>query len=386
MVKSGTARGYASKSGKNEAPREMKVSESSTVVSIAEALRSMMKKDNKVGKNEIRLALKQLKELDPLASAQVLKTLSQPLDGEAVVLKLASTDATDVLRSSKMGPIVEESLARLLEVGFARDRLSSIFSHLLVVYPEWRVDGWDNVIERFVANKAWDSEEVAFILSTLPRDFVGDFAIDLAPRDVIAKYRALWKNEDAYARYHAGTPQSAFWPASFYGRILGKFAQKRNLFNESASIVAHLTFHTWSNTTHLAPMQSNESFCSSVYFAAVVLASLSQTFGKSASPKIAEFLNTFNGKLIAHLKANPDIVTSSFNTYEYLEWIAILVSETSKRRGSKFNDLFLIKKCLDVLLQKWSGEDIALVSSNIGKRFGLIQFIKEMAIERKQRL
>jgi hypothetical protein len=383
---SAVTRAYASKTGPKSDASEKVSSSASQVKGIVSALRSMMQKDKKVGKNDMRVALKSLKELDPESSAQVLKSLSLPLIGEASALVLSTQVSLEPLRASKMGSVVEESLARLLEVGFDRPQLAKIFAHLAAIYPEWRVDGWDNVIERFVINKGYDAEEVAFILSTLPRDPICDFSVSIFPTDLIAKYHQQWMQDPQSAQYRSGTPESSLWPASFYGRILGKFAAKKNVLDESAIIIAHMTFHCWNQPPVFGPTHPHELFVSATYFAAAVLGSLVPNYGTLSNPKIAQYLAVYDGKLLSHLRANPDIVANAFNTYEYLEWLAILISETSKRRGSKFNDIFMIKKCLDVLLEKWGTDDVALVSGSISQRFGIVEFVKEMLEERQKRL
>ena len=77
------------------------------------------------------------------------------------------------------------------------------------------------------------------------------------------------------------------------------------------------------------------------------------------------------------------MVSQGFNTFEYLEWASILIAETAKQRASKFNDIFLIKACLDKVLEKWGSDDVGIVSVAVGKRFSVAQWIRETVVEFK---
>lgn len=350
-----------------------------------QTLRLMIEKDDKTSKTDIRSALKQLKEQEPAAAAEVLKMLSAPLTKSSAASSSSKSVSSGSLRETKLGPVLEESLARLVEVTFDANRLGPILSRLAVIYPEWRSDGWDNVIERLLINKNYDSEAVAAILGALPRDILCGYQIAMTKDDMIIKYESAWR-KDEYLSSISSTPTSErpLWPAAHYGRLLGQFAKKRNALEESASIAAHLSLEVWSRSTPLGSKNSYEALVSSIYFAGVVLANIVPTVGNLKNPEIASFLQVFNAKLQAYLKSRPHLVKDGFNTFEYLEWVSVVVAETSKQRGSKFNDLFMIKKALDSMLDKWGSDDVALVSGSISRRFSVSQFVTEALEERSK--
>lgn len=371
---------YAAGAPKRKAP----VSNSTQDANLWQPLRSMMEKDDKASKNDVRNALKQLKEQDPAVAAEVLKMLSAPLPKASTASISPKAASSLSLRESKMGPMLEESLARLIEVTFDGNRLGAVLKHLPNIYPEWRADGWDNVIERLIANKNYDSEVLASILGALPREIFCNYKITLTNHDMIYKYQSSWRNHDkVVCRPALGTQSSPLWPAAHYGRILGLFAKKHDALEESASITAHLALEQWSRSTPLGSTQSYEAFVSSIYFAGEILANIVHTVGGLKNPQIASFLQVFNAKLQSHLKSRNQLVKDGFNTFEYLEWVSVVVAETSKLRGSRFNDLFLIKRCLDAMLDKWGSDDVALVSGSISRRFSVSQFVTEALEERK---
>lgn len=341
-----------------------------------------------MSKPDIRTALKQLKELEAISAARVLKSLSIPLGDGSIAQSSASSLAIASLPSSKLGPVVEESLARLLEVGFDISRLGFVFSHLSVLYPDWRVDGWENVIERYVVNKGYDPEAIAAILIALPRDLVCNFSIHTTSSDMIVAYETqVWPKHAAFANLLMGQENSPLWPADFYGRILGELVKRRPaLLDETASIVAHMAFNVWNRAMPgEIPATEYETFVASSYFGARILSSVVQHSGKLSNGDIAKFLQVYNLKCLEHLKANAATLVKrqGFNTFEYIELVSITVAETAKRRKSKFNDIFLIKKCLDLQLDKWGADDVALASSSISSRFSISQFVRELLAERK---
>lgn len=367
-----------------EPKRKVASSNSAQDARLWQSLRSMMEKDDKASKNDIRSALKQLKEQEPAVAAQVLKMLSVPLPKASTASALPKSTSSVSLRESKMGPVLEESLARLVEITFDGNRLGAVLKHLSTIYPEWREDGWDNVIERLISNKNYDSEVVASVLGALPRDIFCDYKITLASHDMIRKYESVWRNHALVASNTTlGTSSSSLWPAAHYGRILGQFAKKHDALEESATITAHLALEQWSRSTPLGSTQSYEAFVSSIYFAGEILANIISTVGGLKNAQIASFLQVFNAKMLNHLKSRNHLVKDGFNTFEYLEWVSVVVAETSKLRGSRFNDLFLIKKCLDSMLDKWGSDDVALVSGSISRRFSVSQFVTEALEERK---
>lgn len=338
----------------------------------------MIEKNDKFSKNEVRAALKFLKEQDTTTCAEVLKMLSSPLQNSSSAEALAKSVPSEGYRVSKMGPVVEESLARLVEVTFELKTLPSLFSRLAVVYPDWRADGWDNVIERFISNKKFDSEVMASILAALPREIFCDLKIETsAEKDMIVKYEKEWKKDAKVDKWRLGTEQSAAWPAAYFGKILGKFSKNSGRLDESVSVVAYLALEVWSKSTPLGSTHPYEALVSSLYFSAEILANIVQTMGGLKNPQIAEFMQAFNLKLLNHLKTNPHLVKEGFNTFEYLEWVSVAVAEVSRLRGHKFNDVFMIKKCLDAMLAKWGSDDVSLVSASISNRFSVSQFFSE---------
>lgn len=343
----------------------------------------MINKDNKVGKSDLRTALKQLKALEASSAAQVLKTVSLLRTFAPTASKPADTPETASLRVSNMGPILEESLARLVEVGFDETRLANIFLHLSLSYPEWRIDGWDNVIERYIINKGYNPQSVAFILGALPQDLIAEFQIRLLPNDVISQYYERWSREATAVGHHLGTHQSSRWPAAFYGSIFAKFYRTHDSLDEVALMVAHLASTAWIRSTPNSPLQPIEYLASSLYFAACVMASIVGHLKPMTNQTISSFLATFNAKIMQHLKENASLVSQGFNTFEYLEWASILIAETAKQRASKFNDIFLIKACLDKVLEKWGSDDVGIVSVAVGKRFSVAQWIRETVVEFK---
>lgn len=342
------------------------------VTSVSNALASMFNKDNKVGKTEIRTALRQLKEFTPEQAAHVLARLSATSGSAPSGSVPAEPDSS---HTSSMGAVLEESLARLIEVGFVPKQLPTIFSQLVDIYPEWRRAGWSHVIHRYAKNKNFKDEDVAFILGALPRDQICHFEIATTNRDLIVKYQKLWQGEFKAVSQQWGTPSSPRLPPTFYADVLSKRK------DDAAHIVAHLAFNVWSKSTPLGSTNPYESFISSIYFAAAVLASCVERSSPLSNAQIADLLQIFNVKLLEHLKQNPELVKMGFNTYEYLEWVGFLIAETSKLRKSKFNDLFMIKKCMDVLLEKWSTDDVGLVSAAISDRFSVTQWIGETVAE-----
>jgi hypothetical protein len=343
----------------------------------------MINKDGKIGKNDIRASLKQLKALEPNLAAQVLKNVSLVRSFASSASKPTDTADTSSLRESSMGPILEESLARLVEVGFEPGSLPSIFLHLSNVYPEWRSDGWDNVIERYIINKGFDIQATTFILGALPQDLIANFQVRLLTNDVIVQYYQRWKQETEATNPYLGTPRSPRWPAEAYASILTKLYRQRDSLDELALAVAFLASNSWNRSAASAGIQPIESLNASLYFAAVVMASIVGHLKPMTNQTIASFLATFNGKIIQHLKENPELVAQGFNTFEYLEWVSILIAEVAKQRASKFNDIFMIKASLDKVLEKWGSDDVGLVSQSISKRFSVGQWIRETVLEWK---
>ena len=380
-------RHFASQSSQNPSSLKNVSNLDSMVDFISYALRSMMAKDSKYSKSDIRSALKQLKELEAKSGAEVLKRLSSPVIVASSAVSPSSSLSSSNLPPSRLGPVVEEYLARLLEVGFESQRLPAVFSHLVVLYPDWRADGWENVIDRYVVNKGHTLECVAAMLVALPRDQVCNFSIRTTASDMIFAYeQGVWRKHASFEEYRMGLPTSSLWPAEYYGRILGEIAKRHpSLLDETAAVVAHMAFNVWNRALPSGAMATEyEMFVASIYFAAATLASIVHHSGKLSNGTIARFLQTFNVKCLDHLRTNADTLVRQhgFNTFEYIEWISILVAETAKRRGSSFNDIFLIKKCLDALMDKWGADDVALASASISRRFSLAQFVREMMTER----
>lgn len=353
------------------------ISEDTSLEFISGALKSMFWKDNKVNKTELRNALRMLKELEASKAAKILAQLSEAPKPDESAAKVVETLETMNLKPSPMGSILEESLARLLEVGFHTSNLPKIFSVLSEILPQWRVLGWDNVIRRYVANKSYEPDSIAQILTALPRDQILNFSIRTTPNDLIFKYQQRWMSHPKAVSQLWGTDGSPRCPPSFYAAILSKTSQHLPSWSDVGHIVAKIAFQSWKLETPLGSNTPYEAFTSSIYFAALVLASIVEHSLPLTNAEISELLHSFNSKMLDHLRANPDLVKQGFNTYEYLEWMTFLVAESSRRRKSKFNDIWLIKKCLDVMLDKWSSEHTAVVSAAIANRFSILQWIRE---------
>lgn len=98
-----------------------------------QSLRYMIEKSDKASKADIRSALKHLKEQEASVVAEVLKSLSTPLPQASTALSVSKNVSTEGYRESKMGPVLEESIARMLEVTFEPSRLGPILSRLSVI-------------------------------------------------------------------------------------------------------------------------------------------------------------------------------------------------------------------------------------------------------------
>lgn len=340
--------------------------ESDKINVLSDQLKTMFfSKISSSGREELRKALKVFKQVIPKDSALIMMNLTKY--SNSIEIKNEKQ-----IHNEKLAYI--ESLARLVEISINLKDLPLVLLNLSQIYPEWLEDGWIQILECLIQNKGGDLDSFVAILESIPRNICADYSISLFRSDLIVQYQSFWSQDSELKTF---CNSKSRFQASQYGRLISKFLESSQDYSMASKIVAHMTLANFENLKLQIKMHPTELFINTLFFNIVVISSFVEHSPYLTTKEIEQTLQILNLKVLAYLKKHEYLVESAFNTYEYLEWVTFLISESSKRRNKKFNDYFLIKDCLKTLLDQWCHDDIDMVSQSIGERFTIKIWLRQ---------